>query len=723
MISPRRLLRMHLDEVAHRGRQALYKHLDRLAAGSRAADGRSSHRASVWALDDVAERGAGSFFAGVEDPRTRALLARRFPQERATTLRLADGVCRSRFDLLGYRGLSFGDPVDWHLDPISGKHAPLEHWSRLDPLDAEQYGDVKVVWELNRHQPLVRLGQAYHATRDERYAEAAGALLRSWMRDNPPGLGLNWASSLEVSLRLISWCWTLGLVQSSPVVSDVIVQIVPQWLALHANHIQRYTSEYSSPNTHLTGEALGLFYAGVLFPEIRGSAEWRELGMRILIEQIDRQVTGDGLYFEQSTCYQRYTVDMYLQFLILAEANGIEIPPHVGHKVQLLLDSLLALRGPDGRIPRIGDADGGTLLPLVARTAGDARGTFAVGAAWFGRPDYAWAAGGAAPEVLWLLGPNGLRTVDDLEPAPPRRRPSCVFRDGGYAVMRSAWEDDAHQLIFDIGPLGCPISAGHGHADLLSIQCSTFGEPCLTDPGTYCYGVDGRWRDALRSTSAHSTVLVDGTSQADPSGPFAWRDRPQATLRRWRSDARVDYADAEHSAYERLPQPVRHRRRVVFVKPRYWIVVDDLDGSGAHDVELRFQFGALTVERREAPWIAAHGPAGAGLILGAFVHGSTLDPEVRLGDVERIEGWISPCYGVRLPAPAVLYPVAATLPLRLVSVLVPCRKDGVARLRLPRVGLPNGDPSRFSLRYGRDAVEIDDDTIRVRTAQTIYELS
>ncbi|MCV5714780.1 heparinase II/III-family protein, partial [Escherichia coli] len=75
--------------------------------------------------------------------------------------------------------------------------------------------------------------------------------------------------------------------------------------------------------------------------------------------------------------------------------------------------------------------------------------------------------------------------------------------------MRSGWEPDAHHAIIDIGPIGCPVSGGHGHADLLSLQCSIFGEPCLVDAGTYSYGAEPAWRDFFRSTAAHSTVVVD----------------------------------------------------------------------------------------------------------------------------------------------------------------------------------------------------------------------
>src|SRR5262249_20933109 len=151
---------------------------------------------------------------------------------------------------------------------------------------------------------------------------------------------------------------------------------------------------------------------------------------------------------------------------------------------------------PDGGMPSIGDADGGWLLPLApARSPDDLRGVFAVAAAVFGRADYAWAAGGAAPEILWLLGPTGLRAFEARAPAPPPANPSRLFSQGGYAVMSSGWERDAHHLVFDAGPLGCPVSGGHGHADLLSVQCAAFGEAFVVDPGTYVYTPEPAWRD------------------------------------------------------------------------------------------------------------------------------------------------------------------------------------------------------------------------------------
>jgi hypothetical protein len=621
-------------------------------------------------LDHFRNTAPAGFFAGAATDDTPGLFADRFPAIRYQVLAAAEAACQGRFDLLGYRGLSFGDPPDWHLEPIASRRAPPGHWSRLDPLDPNLVGDSKVIWEFNRHQWMVLLGQAYQFAGNERFAERFAEYVRSWLHANPRGMGINWASSLEVALRLISWCWALFLFRRSEALSPELFVEMLEGISAHASHVERHLSYYFSPNTHLTGEALGLFYAGVVFPELRPAERWRALGTQILVEESERQVLPDGVYFEQSTCYQRYTAEIYLHFLILAARNGMPVPTAVGERVQRLLDFLMAIRRPNGSIPQIGDADGGWLLPLAPRASDDFRGVFSTAAAFFGRSDYAWAASGFAPDTLWLLGAAGLRAFEALRPAPPSMAPSRLFADGGYAVMRSAWESDAHQLIFDVGPLGCPISGGHGHADLLSIQCSVFGEPYLVDPGTYCYTVDRDWRDFFRGTAAHSTVAVDGVGQATPAGPFAWAARPRLRLRRWVSTETFDLADADHDGYRCLPDPVGHRRRILFVKPRYWVVVDDLEGKAEHRVELRFQFVPMRVTLGPELWARALGSRGHGLLLRAFAT-APLKAEVLEGELTPIQGWVSPDYGRRRPAPVLTYSAVARLPLRIVTLLLP----------------------------------------------------
>src|SRR5439155_14812251 len=174
--------------------------------------------------------------------------------------------------------------------------------------------------------------------------------------------------------------WTLLLLRDLPTLTGEWLMKVLTAIWYHASHVKRYLSYYFSPNTHLTGEAIGLFYAGVLFREFPDAARWREVGARILVTESRRQVSADGVHFEQSTCYHRYTIDIYLHFLMLAERNGVSVPPAISECTRRMVDFLLAVRRPDGSIPVIGDADGGSLLPLARRASEDARGTFATAA-------------------------------------------------------------------------------------------------------------------------------------------------------------------------------------------------------------------------------------------------------------------------------------------------------------------------------------------------------
>ncbi len=674
-----RLQQMSVQQVIRRGCQEASKRWDRVAAWAapsvlavhpkrRGGYARGSVAGGRHSMAPASLDRKG-FFEGAAHAATTAARLTELHESRQI-FSSAEKICQGRFDLLGYRGLDFGDPVDWQLDPCSGRRTPSIHWSRLDPLDSDVVGDSKVVWELNRHQWLLHLGQAYQFTGDERYAAAFARYVQEWMVANPLGIGINWVSSLEVALRLISWCWALVLFDGAQALSNELRTAMVRGIAAHARRVERYLSFDYSPNTHLTGEALGLFYAGICFPNLPRAAQWRARGEQILVAESERQILEDGVYFEQSTCYQRYTAEIYLHFLILAARNGINVPGTVAPRLQRLIDFLMAARRPDGSMPQIGDADGGWLLPLVPRAPDDFRGIWAVAAAFFCRPDYAWAAGGVTPEVFRLLGPAGAQAFDALPAAPPQTALSQVFLHGGYVVMRTGWEPDAHHLIFDVGPLGCPVSGGHGHADLLSVQCAVFGEPLLVDAGTYCYGRDSASRDYFRSTQAHSTLIIDGEPQAISAGPFRWQARPSARLRRWLTTSEADFVDADHGAYLRLAHGVRHRRRVVSVRDGYWVLVDDLEGGGEHHIALQFQFAPVAVDVDPTLWARAHGRAGRGLFVRPFTT-VPLSPSVYNGDLAPLRGWVSHVYGQRAPAPALVYEMITTLPLRVMTLLLP----------------------------------------------------
>lgn len=712
-----RILTTPLPVLVDRGRQEFFRALERRVSASAPteevrADSVTSINSAVL-TEQSTERclraAALRFFPGPSDD-----LAFLFPTgcaSRNRVLEEAEQLCLGHFALLGYDDLSFGNPIDWHFDAVSGKRSPRIHWTRIDPLDFAVVGDSKVIWELSRHQWFVRLAQAYRLSGDERYARCFAGNVRNWMRENPPGIGINRASSLEASIRLISWSWAVLMFGNARALTAGLRSDLLSEIGRHAAHISRYLSFSFSPNTHLTGEALGLYYAGTVFAELAGAARWRWRGRKILLRELDRQVYDDGVYFEQSSCYQRYTIEIYLHFLLLARCNADPVPPRYTSRVRSMVDWLVATQSPDGFMPRIGDADGGWLLPMERRDPNDCRGVFALAAAVFRRADYLHAARGETAEVLWMLGHRGREILRGVQPRPPRCSASRCFPEGGYVVMRNDWSRRAHGLLLDTGPLGCRYSAGHGHADLLSLQCTAFGRPVLVDPGTYCYTPDPVWRDYFRATFSHNTLVIDGVGQARTAGPFRWERRPAARLNTWASSPTVDYADAVHDAYWHRPDGVRHRRRVLFVKPEYWVVIDDVEGGGVHEVQLRFQFApgsCLSLnDRGEANgWMLGAVADDAGLWVRSFA-ATSLEPESLVGRESPPAGWVATDYGRRVEAPLLVYRTTAELPLRIVSMLVPCIPK--------RTGSPPAIHVNFSstgdcyIRTAREIIQINDE--------------
>ena len=659
---------MSVAEIGSRGRQAGSKLIDRMRVAAppdprttlrRHAPRLADPQAAVECLRHAFDR---CFFKGVT-PEAIATIREQHREHAAGVVAQANDLLAGRFDLLGYRDLNFGNPIDWHLDPVFARQSPLLHWSRINALDASIVGDSKIVWELNRHQWMVTLAQASALTGDDLYARHALRMMLDWIDRNPAGRGINWSSSLEVALRLISWTWVLALLRHTPLLDTVATDLLAS-IHAHATHVQRYLSHYYSPNTHLTGEALGLFYAGTLFPQFDAAEQWRDTGATTLIEQAQRQVGDGGVHFEQSTCYQRYTCDIYLHFLLLAQRSGCDVPANVCERLRRAVGFLAALTLDDGSMPSIGDADGGWLMPLSRRAGDDPRATLAVAATVFDGADWP-ASDDEQPETLWLTGVATRRHA--VTPA----RESQLFRDGGYAILRSG----PHQAIVDVGPLGC---FGHAHADLLSIQCSIFGERCLVDAGTYGYTAEPEWRDYFRTTAAHNTITIDGASQAIPNGPFGWLQRPAARINEWQSADGIDVIDAQHTAYA----GVTHRRRVMLLRPGVFVVIDNLIGEGRRSFELTFQFAPMDVALISTTTARATTPNGRSLWITPFAS-TPLKAEILTGRMNPIRGWVSTGYGQRTPAPALVYSAHTQLPATIVTVLQPESDHNTPCVALP----------------------------------------
>jgi hypothetical protein len=662
-----RLGAMRPRELAHRVREKLYSELDRIRISVGAGDAPSAVRMPF--KNYLAGTPSGRFYPSHRE-NLRPFVETNFPQWTDRAVEEAEKLCKHELTLLGHAPVQLGREINWHRDPVTGGIWEQRFWADYRPVHDSGGRDPKIIHELNRHQHLPRLAKAYLLTGDERYASEAVAQLNSWIDQNPPGRGINWQSSLEIGIRAISWLWTIFPLLSSRSFDEVSAQRIGDSLFAQLEHVHRYTSRFTSPNTHLIGEAAALFIAGLVFQDQKRPAVWLRGAAATLAETAEKQVLADGVYGELSSCYHCYALDFYLQAMALAEHNEFDFPVPVTEKVRGMLQFLMHLTRPDGTLPLLGDDDGGRALALSQRDYRSFQDGLCLGAILYRRGDFKHQAGAFCEEALWMLGKAGYEIYRQLgtgEPAKTR----CYYPCAGYSVQRSGWGPLDSHLVFDCGGLGI-LTGAHAHADALSVTLFGRGKELLVDPGTYVYNCAPDWRSYFRSTRAHNTVTIDDREQADQGGTFRWNTAYQTQVTTEPALSGAGYIEAEHDGYRRLPRGVIHRRRLLHVAPESWIVVDDFRGSGEHTFDFHYHFSpdveVSTLEQDEAGVLVRANQAG--FLLRLIASQPFTSAELIRGETARIGGWASRGYGEKQPCSTLRATLAGPEPVAAMTFLL-----------------------------------------------------
>ena len=98
----------------------------------------------------------------------------------APYLAAAERIAAGRFDVFALQDAALGSPPRWNCDPKTGVEAPLSFGKLLDYRNPRRVGDIKYLWELNRHLHIVTLAQAYALSGDARYFGVIRRHLESW---------------------------------------------------------------------------------------------------------------------------------------------------------------------------------------------------------------------------------------------------------------------------------------------------------------------------------------------------------------------------------------------------------------------------------------------------------------------------------------------------------------------------------------------------------------
>lgn len=564
--------------------------------------------------------------------------------EGAAYLQEADAILAGRVILFAAKPFNVGSLPDWNRDPLTGIVAPLSFGPDIAISNRALVGDIKHVWELNRHLHWVRLAQAYLISADSRYLYGLAAQMSAWLEQCPRLTGVNWSSALELSIRLINWSliWhMLGGWEGALFQHPSGERLRTRWLAsifAHCQFINWHFSRYSSANNHLIGELAGLYIAAKTWPYWSQSKQWALTSKAGLECEVLRQYSAEGVNKEQAFAYHIFTLEFLLSAGIVAQRNSDKFSDDFWRVVSKALGFLRSIRDVAGNIPQIGDADDGMVLRLEPHAANNRVAMIlALGDAVFNNNTQVF-----TDTVKWLLG-NG--QYNQIAPIASTAT-DWQFPDAGYFVLGTDFGLPTEiKGLVDCGAVGYLAIAAHGHADALAVTLTVAGEACLVDSGTFSYGQALKWRDYFRGTSAHNTVRVDGVDQSVSGGRFMWMHKAKATVDHLpASAAQFDFL-GHHDGYRRLADPVQHQRSVRFdADQRCLIIHDVVSGKVSHKVEQFWHFGATLTLALSGNHLYIKGQRFSAHM--AFL-GTDLQIQQFYGDEALPLGWMSNAYEVK----------------------------------------------------------------------------
>lgn len=571
-------------------------------------------------------------FPQPEPERLRTVLGKAGVQ---TLLREADEIVGGTVRLFGAL------PVALSLEPPS-----LAHWSDYETGRArlpETLTDIKLLWEPARFGWAFTLGRAYHLTGDERYAEAFWHFFETFDRANPPFRGPHWMNGQEVALRLMALAWSSQIFTLAEASTPERRARLTKALIKHAVRIPP-TLLYARAqnNNHLLTEAAALFTAGLLLPGHPSATRWRALGWKWINQGLQAQIDSYGEYAQHSTNYHRLMLQVVLWVNALLKATHGTWPMETLKAVRRAVHWLLNMLDPvSGAVPNLGANDGAYIFPLTVCPFADFRPVAHAAARAFLNYDL--------PHGVW----DEMALWFSAQTQGPGRVELTRY-PGDQLYGRTSW------AYLRIGQF---FSSRPSHADQLHFDLWQNGINLTPDAGTYFYNAPPPWTNSLTAAAYHNTVTVNGQDQMTRAGRFLYLD--------WVNAYRLFLKPESPDELQRLQGYYRghgytHTRIVSLFEGERWRVRDEIVAPRS-DSLLRARLHWLLPDW---DWAIEYDQAGVILRLlspnGPVKLRLAVEPAadvhqhlslVRAGELlfgaapaDPCRGWISPTYGVKIPA-------------------------------------------------------------------------
>lgn len=558
-----------------------------------------------------------------------------------------------KIQLFGYKELAIGTEINWHYEPLENITAPQNFGKAINYRNAAIVGNIKVIWELGRHQFLVPIAVYYAVTGDIKYKEFVLRHLQSWLEQNPYACGVHWCSSLELALRLISWSiihslfvlrdnndGLLSAVNDPRQLSDSIYQ--------HIYFIRHYLSRHSSANNHLIGELTGIWVACNIFDLGKQGQRWATYAQRQLEREALRQNHIDGVNKEQAIGYHQEIMEYFMLIMAVAKRCERVLAKSFYDRFDDMSTFLADITPYKGSPPQFGDSDEGFVTFFAAdEKAAPFEQIFSAMQVVGTNTRYLGLELPYSNKAFWFAMAYGCITKSiQIRNSPVTLKPyPLAYMQGGYAMLG----DEHTHLVFKASELGYLSIAAHGHADALSFCLAINGEWWFVDPGTYAYHGQREWRDYFRGTRAHNTIAVDNENQSAIGGPFLWTRHARANINDWGTNSQgVQSVSGEHDGYKH--NNVRHKRKISFHPfARQVEIIDEISATGKHTYQMAFHFSPeVEIEKiADKEFVLSKKDAECSINLMAA---NQWDWQIYKGSCEPIAGWYSAKLGHKVPA-------------------------------------------------------------------------
>lgn len=211
--------------------------------------------------------------------------------------------------------------------------------------------------------------------------------------------------------------------------------------------------------------------------------------------------TADGFWYEGSAHYHFYALEGIVGLAEAAQRNGLE--PYAAPALRAAFDFPLSYADAQGRLPAFNDGP-----PASLYDAGRAR-LYEIGYRRFGDPRYAalLARVGRGSAYHGLV--YGVAALPEGDPFTCGQEPSALLADRTLPILRAGPESSRLQLSMN----AMPYVGGHSQPAHLEIDLTGGHGRLVPAPASIKYA-DPLYPGWYRQTISHSTVVVDGTSQA-----------------------------------------------------------------------------------------------------------------------------------------------------------------------------------------------------------------